>query len=115
MESPHWFGRVRVNLNWSAVHFRNGLQFDVVSPDAVLPLLLDILVELFIRNEGRKVTLVGLEVVHALLSDQAVQLLTTVDLVSDRPEQAVAVAFDLLDAHFLVCQFPPKAVFSAFP
>ena len=47
VESSQWFGTGGVYFYWSAVYFRQGLNFYVIAPDTILRLPLNVVSEIF--------------------------------------------------------------------
>lgn len=74
MESAHRLCPVSIDLNWPLIYFRHSLQFNVVTPNPILTLSLNILVEIIYDELGEELSLI-FDIVHASLSDQFVVVL----------------------------------------
>ena len=51
MKSPERFSSVGVNLDGSIVYFRHSLYLNVVAPHSILPLVLDVRVEVILTSD----------------------------------------------------------------
>jgi hypothetical protein len=51
MKSPERFSSVGVNLDGSIVYFRHSLYLNVVTPHSILPLVLDVGVEVILTSD----------------------------------------------------------------
>eukprot|EP00349_Pseudokeronopsis_sp_Brazil_P001022 CAMPEP_0202964402 /NCGR_PEP_ID=MMETSP1396-20130829/8475_1 /ASSEMBLY_ACC=CAM_ASM_000872 /TAXON_ID= /ORGANISM="Pseudokeronopsis sp., Strain Brazil" /LENGTH=102 /DNA_ID=CAMNT_0049686471 /DNA_START=460 /DNA_END=768 /DNA_ORIENTATION=+ len=87
MECPHGLVVVRKYLYWSVVDLGEGLDLDVVAPDAVLALASHVLFDVPADYELAEEVLLGFDVVQAGLTNHPVlAAISTIHLVRYRPE-----------------------------
>lgn len=102
MESPHRLSSVGIDFDWSIIYFRYSLQFNIITPDGILALVLHIQVKVIKTAHYKlteKVSLQG-NVVHAGLSDQiVVRLVSVVYLIRNGSEQAIPISFHFFNLH----------------
>jgi len=117
MEGPHRFGSICIYFNWTIIDFRECLQFDVISPNSILPLFLNILFKILFPsyNELREKFFFVFNVIHAKLAYKIkVHLVPVVNLIGNSPKHAVSIAFNVSDLHAFFSKLPSECVFLLF-
>lgn len=97
VESPHGFIRVSINFYRSVVDFREGLDFQVISPDGVEFFALDVGVEIFCatNDEVLEELLFLFNVLYTLNTNQSMFILVSVCQEGYASKQTVPVLSDL--------------------
>ena len=69
VKSSHWFCSVSVNFNWSIIYFWKCLQFNIITPNSILPFPVYILLEVIFTSydELNKEISFTLDIVHTML------------------------------------------------
>ena len=100
MKSTHWLCSVSIYFNGPIIDLGHRLQLNVITPHTVLPLPVNILLEVFFASyyELDEEFSLALDVVHATLPDHVVvRLIPAVNLIRYGSEQAVAIPLHVLD------------------
>jgi hypothetical protein len=100
MKSTHWLCSVSIYFNRSIIDLGHRLQLNIITPDSIIPLPFNILLEVFFSsyNELDKEFFLALYVVHAILPNEVVvRLIPVVNLIRYSPEEAVPVSLHVLD------------------
>ena len=100
MKSTHWVCSVSIYFNGSIIDLGHRLQLNVITPHTVLPLPVNILLEVFFPTDYEldEELFFTLNVVHAARPDHVVvRLIPVVNLIRYGSEQAVAVPLHVLD------------------
>jgi len=100
MKSTHWLCSVSIYFNGPIIDLGHRLQLNVITPHTILPLPVNILLEVFFASDYEldEEFSLALDVVHATLPDHVVvRLIPAVNLIRYGSEQAVAVPLHVLD------------------
>jgi len=100
MKSTHWLCSVSIYFNGPIIDLGHRLQLNVITPHTVLPLPVNILLEVFFASDYEldEEFSLALDVVHATLPDHVVvRLIPAVNLIRYGSEQAVAIPLHVLD------------------
>lgn len=100
MKSTHWLCSVSIYFNGPIIDLGHRLQLNVITPHTILPLPVNILLEVFFASDYEldEEFSLALDVVHATLPDHVVvRLIPAVNLIRYGSEQAVAIPLHVLD------------------
>lgn len=101
VEGSHWLTRVGIYFKRASINFWEGLNFNIITPDFILPFSLTVSFNAAIDVSIHKVLEVVLtseDVVDALFSYKILHLLIAIDLKCDCTEETISVTIHLFNS-----------------